>query len=261
MAQTQDLLGRFFGFKAAQLQGLVSATREIVKHALTKGVEAERALADLLVSVLPGRYLAGKGFVIDSMGVQSNEVDLIVLDQLHTARLFDFRAFELVPIEAAVACIEVKTTLDKSELDSTFERFQKIQTMTFHEERVIRTRAQSESAHAVVATTTSRPELVLFAYESIVSDDAIRAAYDRHPELSHAKICVLEKGVVVDLVNPAAGLGWFCPDERDEDRAGRVLAVFLFQFLLPALFDQTKGQRFYVHYLGGESVFSPLRRS
>jgi hypothetical protein len=133
-----DVLLRFFAYRATQLQGLVDAVRDLISHQLTKGVEAELAVADLLRSVLPSRFSAGKGFIIDSLGHQSNEVDLIVLDAANTARIFDFRAFELIPVEAALACIEVKTMLTKKELDDTFDRFHRIQEMEFHRERMMR---------------------------------------------------------------------------------------------------------------------------
>jgi hypothetical protein len=112
----RDVLRRFLSYRATQLQGVVDAVRDLIRHNLTKGIEAERAPADLLKSVLLLRFAAGKGFLIDTTGRQSNEIDLIILDSMNTARLFDFRAFEIIPIEAALACIEVKTTLTKDEL-------------------------------------------------------------------------------------------------------------------------------------------------
>jgi hypothetical protein len=118
-----DVLRRFFAYRATQLEGLVDAVRDLISHQLTKGIEAELAIADLLRSVLPARFSAGKGFIIHSLGRQSNEVDLIVLDTTNTTRIFDFRAFELIPVEASLACIEVKTYLTKRELDDTFDRF------------------------------------------------------------------------------------------------------------------------------------------
>ena len=89
----RDILRRFFSYRATQLQGLVDAVRDILDHNLSKGVEAEQALADLLRSTLPPRFSAGKGFLIDTDGHQSRELDLIILDSLNTARLFDFQTF------------------------------------------------------------------------------------------------------------------------------------------------------------------------
>lgn len=249
----RDILRRFFSYRATQLQGVVDAVRDLIRHSLTKGIEAEQALADLLKTVLPLRFAAGKGFLIDTAGRQSNEIDLIIVDSMNTARLFDFRAFELIPIEAALACIEVKTTLTNDELRGSFERFQKIQDMEFFQERIIRESSDAAGTGLTVATT-SRPELVLFAYESAASDEAIAAAYQRHPALDHVKICVLQRGVVSVLTQPARGLCWVIPKEEEMERgAGQVLALFMFQFLLPALHAQNKGSRFYVKYLDGQS--------
>ena len=258
---SKDTVGKFFNYQAAALQNLINATREAIAHAPTKGTEAETALAHLLASLLPKRFDAGKGFILDSNGAQSSEIDLVVVDRDAVARMFDFRAFELVPVEAASACVEVKMRLDKDELDSTFERFQKIQDMAFFEERVIRTRSTVDAA-AVVATTTSRPELVLFAYEASLSADAVKAAYARHPALAATKICILNKGIIVDIVSSPwgqLGLCWIHPVEKDGGEvAGQTLAVFLYNYFLPSLYEQTKGTRFYIKYLSGESDYQRL---
>jgi hypothetical protein len=41
-----DVLRRFFPYRATQLQGLVDAVRDLISHQLTKGIEAELAVAD-----------------------------------------------------------------------------------------------------------------------------------------------------------------------------------------------------------------------
>jgi len=60
--EERDIIRRFFSYRAAQLHGLVDAVRDIAQHGLTKGIEAEQALADLVLSLLPTRYSAGKVF-------------------------------------------------------------------------------------------------------------------------------------------------------------------------------------------------------
>jgi hypothetical protein len=59
-----DISPAFFSYRAAQLQGLVNAVRDISDHALMKGVAAEQALADLLLGRLSTRYSAGKCFIL-----------------------------------------------------------------------------------------------------------------------------------------------------------------------------------------------------
>ncbi len=233
---------------------------DLISHQLTKGIEAELAVADLLRSVLPSRFSSGKGFIIDSLGHQSNEVDLIVLDSANTARIFDFRAFELIPVEAALACIEVKTTLTKQELDETFVKFQKIQRMEFHVERIMRNWSNPSEGVSIASMPTTHPELIVFAYGADLSNEAIAAAYERHPELAHVKLCVLQTGIVGWLDDTPSGLCWLKPpQEEDLNRlAGQVLALFLFQCFLPALYKQNKGQGFYAKYLQGRSVISPI---
>ena len=182
-----------------------------------------------------------------------------MLDAASTARIFDFRAFELIPVEAALACIEVKTLLTKKELYDTFDRFQRIQEMDFHQERMMRNWSDPVEGVGSGVVSTSRPALIVFAYDSKVSDEAIAAAYERHVGLEHVKLCVLQQGIVGQLNNPPKGLCWLRPEEEAPNRfAGQVLALFLFQCFLPGLFAQNKGQGFYVKYLQGRSVISQI---
>jgi hypothetical protein len=45
-----DTVGTFFSYQAIGLQNLIDATRDVIGHSLTKGIEAEDALADLLAA-------------------------------------------------------------------------------------------------------------------------------------------------------------------------------------------------------------------
>ncbi|MBI3656893.1 MAG: hypothetical protein HY232_10790 [Acidobacteria bacterium] len=262
MPKSPDIFGRFFEYRATAMQSVVAATRDVIDHALSKGIESESVLAEMLASFLPTRFDARKGFLIDAKGTQSHELDLILVDRNEIARMFDFKAFELVPVEAATACVEVKTSLTKAELEDTFVRFQKIQEMAFFEEKVMKVRA-NQTGTALVVATTSRPELTLFAYEAAVSNEAIKQVYDAHPKLAHVKICVLTKGIVADIMDsPAGNLGrrLIVPVENSAASfSGRILALFLYQLFLPAVFEQTKGVRFYAQYLQGEARYLELK--
>ena len=151
--------------------------------------------------------------------------------------------------------------MTKKELDETFVKFQKIQQMEFHLERIMRNWSDPIEGVGIGAMSTTRPELIVFAFGTDLSNKAIVAAYERHPELAHVKLCVLQKGIAGQLNNPPSGLCWLKPQEEDPHRlAGQVLALFLFQCFLPALYQQNKGQGFYVKYLQGRSVISPIRK-
>lgn len=261
MTAADRLVGSFFRHRARAMQNSIDATRDVITHALTKGVEAESALADLLVSFLPGRFLARKGFLIDSIGRRSNEVDLIIVDRHNTARMFDFNTFEVVPIEAASGGIEVKMSLDKAELDDTFKRFQQIHELHFNEERVAFIHNTVSSTGLSVGTTT-RPDLSIFAFEGNLTDNAVKDVYRRHPDLSYVKVCMLQKGIVANISESSRGplgLRRIEPVETDTSAfAGTVLSLYLFHLLLPALVGQRKGFGFYSSYLRGESVYRDL---
>src|SRR5258706_3606343 len=105
--------------------------------------------------------------------------------------------------------------------------------MKFVEERVASTRGDPRFV-GLVAATTSRPELSIFAYDASISNEAIKAAYERHPDLAHVKICILNKGIVVHIVDsPAGALGLRLVEPVEGAStafAGRILSIFLYQF-------------------------------
>ena len=70
----------------------------------------------ILAAFLPTRYAVGSGFVIDSFGGRSRQVDLVVFDELYSSKLFKTFSQVLFPVETVFACIEVKTTIDKVRL-------------------------------------------------------------------------------------------------------------------------------------------------
>ena len=60
--------------------------------------------------------------------------------------------------------------LTKKELDDTFDRFHRIQEMEFHQERMMRNWSDPTEGVGIDVVSTSRPALIVFAYDSNVSD-------------------------------------------------------------------------------------------
>jgi hypothetical protein len=90
------------------------------KNSGEKGTFREDGVAKFLREQLPGRYGVVKGELIDSSGRRSGQVDIIVFDQTRAAPFVrgSKHAQWILPVEAALATIEVKSRLTRDELVS-----------------------------------------------------------------------------------------------------------------------------------------------
>jgi Domain of unknown function (DUF6602) len=94
----------------------IRTTSSRMTHDGEMGRNNELVLADVLNKTLPRRYSVSTGKVVAVGGVESDQMDLIVHDRVHTPALIDARAWSLVPVETTYAVVAVKTTLTKPEL-------------------------------------------------------------------------------------------------------------------------------------------------
>ena len=75
-----------------------------------------------LVEVLPEKIGVSNGFVMDSKGGESQQMDIILYDKMNTPRIFTSAAAQVFPVEATYACGEVKTKLNAKALTDSFEK-------------------------------------------------------------------------------------------------------------------------------------------
>ncbi|MEA2378458.1 MAG: hypothetical protein QOD13_2365 [Thermoleophilaceae bacterium] len=101
----------------ARLQAEVDVFARLVRHKGEQGRENEAALARLLGSFVPRRFGIGTGLVIDASDRTSRQMDLVVFEQSDEPAVLAQTTQLLYPVEAVVACIEVKTTIRKDELE------------------------------------------------------------------------------------------------------------------------------------------------
>jgi hypothetical protein len=81
-------------------------------HPTLKGDARENALRSFLDGQLPDRFGVTSGEAIDIAGRRSGQIDLIVYDRFQVGPFFTVEQHALLPIEAVLATIEMKTTLD-----------------------------------------------------------------------------------------------------------------------------------------------------
>lgn len=106
-----DLHGAFYG-KQAILRCYLEAGRKIATHPGAKGDGSELHWKEMLSEFLPKRYQVSKGFVVDSAGRRSEQIDVIIHDQTFSPLLWEDGGYLYVPAESVYAVFEVKQDHD-----------------------------------------------------------------------------------------------------------------------------------------------------
>lgn len=91
-------------------------------HSAEKGSEVEDILRTFLNQHMPQRYRAGSGFVIDNTNEISKQTDVIVYDALSSPLYRASETTQIVPADTVACVIEVKTSLNKNELEDAFKK-------------------------------------------------------------------------------------------------------------------------------------------
>lgn len=169
-----------------------------IEHKVTKGESREHQILDTLSKLLPARSSVESNIVIvDSADTQSPKFDGGLVDRSLWPRIFADGNTAVVMIESVLAAIEVKSSLDKTELDDVFNKSSKLRGMR---------------------TGLSKPLITAFAYEcpnANLSFFDFSTSFVSSPDSSPSLICILnqhlfglarlERGRLVPEDNPNIG--------------------------------------------------------
>lgn len=96
-------------------------------HPTTKGDNNEQTWINFLSNFLPNRYAVTKGFVFDSNGKISDQIDIIIYDALYSPLIFETENCEkFVTIESVYAVFESKSVMNKKNLIYANEKIQSV---------------------------------------------------------------------------------------------------------------------------------------
>lgn len=98
-----------------------------IPHFGERGEGREQILIKLLRDYLPGRFGVESGFVFDVHGTVSKQTDIIIYDKFVAPRFKISGEKYVYPCESVVAVGEVKTFLDKNELEDSVSKLLSIQ--------------------------------------------------------------------------------------------------------------------------------------
>lgn len=102
-----DLHAAFLG-KQEGLRQLLETGRAVAPHPVAKGDGSELHWKTMLSTLLPRRYRVSKGFVVDSAGTCSEQIDVIIHDRHFSPLLWKDADYVYVPAESVYAVFEVK---------------------------------------------------------------------------------------------------------------------------------------------------------
>lgn len=108
MSDTNFDLHQAFRAKQDALRHILATGRITVEHPVVIGDGTELHWRALLEEFLPKRYRVSKGFVVDSAGKCSEQVDVIIHDRTFSPLLWEHGGYMYVPAESVYAVFEVK---------------------------------------------------------------------------------------------------------------------------------------------------------
>lgn len=107
---------------AQRLQIEADVFNRLIMHNAEQGRENEASLTEVVRRFLPPSVGVGTGIVIDSEGRRSQQCDLIVFDQSNSPNVLAQTSQMLFPVETVRLIVEVKTTVNKDEIDDVAKK-------------------------------------------------------------------------------------------------------------------------------------------
>jgi hypothetical protein len=94
------------------IQQRLETCRKSFAHPGTKGDASESVWLELLQTYLPKRYQAATAHVVDSQGVFSEQIDVVVFDRQYSPFIFHYAGQTIIPAESVYAVFETKQTIN-----------------------------------------------------------------------------------------------------------------------------------------------------
>jgi hypothetical protein len=144
------------------------------QHALSKGEEREEPVRGFFMKHLPDAFGITKGEVVDIDGHQGPQLDVMIFNKLRNFAFYSGGA-SVLPAEALLVSMEVKSTLNSGEAESILLAAQRLHTLRPFRIPLARRRRGGRSADA-----QARFFHCVFAYSSDLAEDGwIEKEYGR----------------------------------------------------------------------------------
>lgn len=111
-------------------KALLAKLEADLNHPTSKGDNSEESWINFFRSFLPSKYAINKGFVFDSNGNMSEQIDVIIYDSLYTPLIFETETGEkFITAESVYAVFEVKQELNKGYLEYAHKKIMSVQNL------------------------------------------------------------------------------------------------------------------------------------
>lgn len=98
------------------IQQRLETCRKSFGHPGTKGDASEKVWLQLLQTYLPQRYQAATAHVVDSLGVFSDQIDVVVFDRQYSPFIFHYEGQTIIPAESVYAAFEAKQSINAEQV-------------------------------------------------------------------------------------------------------------------------------------------------
>jgi hypothetical protein len=102
-----------------------------IQHSLQKGRLREIVVSELILPFLTPHTKVTTGRIVDHYGNQSNEIDIILYDERITPPVLLTASEGIVPCHSVLATIEVKTSLNKTEVKKAVENARSVKLLKY----------------------------------------------------------------------------------------------------------------------------------
>lgn len=90
----------------------LAIARQALGHPVVKGDASERVWLQLFQTYLPRRYQASSAHVVDSKGMFSEQIDVVIFDRQYSPFIFHYENQTIVPAESVYAVFEAKQVIN-----------------------------------------------------------------------------------------------------------------------------------------------------
>ncbi|MDE0281989.1 MAG: hypothetical protein OXN16_13085 [Gammaproteobacteria bacterium] len=104
------------------IQQRLATVRMSFGHPGTKGDASEKVWLELLQTYLPQRYQAATAHVVDSQGVFSQQIDVVVFDRQYSPFIFHYEGQTIIPAESVYAVFEAKQAINAGQVSYAREK-------------------------------------------------------------------------------------------------------------------------------------------
>jgi hypothetical protein len=99
-----------------EIERKLEIVRKSFGHSGTKGDASEKVWLELLQTYLPRRYQAAKAHVVDSKGVFSDQIDVVIFDRQYSPFIFQYEDQTIIPAESVYGAFEAKQSINAGQV-------------------------------------------------------------------------------------------------------------------------------------------------